>query len=183
MRVAAERRLRSYPGFHSIAGTAESTNLDDKSADFVVVGQAFHWFNLEETRREFLRILKTSGWTMVVWNEREYRTTRFLMAYDQMLQRHAPEYARAMHKRVYDTGLEDFFGLPGFVTRTFSYRQQLDYEGVKGRLLSSSYTPEAGHPNHEPMIHELREIYQAHAVDGRVTMEYITRMYYGRLAS
>jgi SAM-dependent methyltransferase len=182
MREAAERLLQKHPGFRSVAGRAEDTTLDDRCADFVVVGQAFHWFDLQKARREFLRILRPAGWTMVVWNEREFRTTAFMIAYDQMLLRYAPDYARVTHKRVYDAGLEDFFGPPGFVTRTFSYRQQLDYEGIKGRLLSSSYTPEPGHPNHEPMIRELREIYQAHAVDGRVTMKYITRMYYGQLA-
>lgn len=180
MREAAERRLMGYAGFRSIAGKAEATALDDKCADFVVVGQAFHWFDIEETRREFLRILKTPGWTMVVWNEREFQTTPFLIAYDQLLQRHAPDYARATHKRIYDTTLGDFFGSRGFITRTFSYRQALDYEGVKGRLQSSSYTPEPGHPNHEAMIEELKRIYQAYAVNGQVTMEYITRMYYGR---
>jgi SAM-dependent methyltransferase len=181
MREAAERRLKSFPGFRSIAGKAESTHLEDKSADFVVVGQAFHWFDLEAARREFLRILRTSGWTMVVWNEREYRTTPFLIAYDRLLQRHAPDYARVSHRRVYDTALGNFFGPRGFATKKFSYRQQLDYQGVKGRLLSSSYTPEPGHPNHESMIKELRKIYLTHAVNGRVTMAYITWMYYGRM--
>jgi hypothetical protein len=62
------------------------------------------------------------------------------------------------------------------------YQQHLDYEGVKGRLLSSSYTPEFGNPNHAPMLSELSKVFQAHATGERVTLEYITRMYYGRLS-
>ena len=181
MRESAERLLGKYPGFRSIEGRAEATKLDDRSVDFVVMGQAFHWFDLQEARREFLRILSPSGWAMVVWNEREFQSTPFLVAYDKLLQRHAPEYARAKYKSVYDTGLADFYGAREFTTRTFSYRQELDYEGVRGRLLSSSYTPELGHPNHDAMIAELSEIYEAHEVNDRVTLEYITRMYYGRL--
>jgi SAM-dependent methyltransferase len=150
MRDAAEHLLRKYPGFRSIAARAEATTLDEKSVDFVVVGQAFHWFDLRETRGEFFRILKPSGWVMVVWNEREFQTTPFLIAYDQLLQRHAPDYSRVQHKRVYDAALADFYGTCGFAARIFSYRQELDYAGVKGRLLSSSYTPEPGDHNYGP---------------------------------
>jgi SAM-dependent methyltransferase len=182
MREAAERLLGQHSGFQSVDGRAEATGLADKSADFVVVGQAFHWFDALESRREFLRILNPSGWGMVVWNERDFQSTPFLIAYDQLLQRHAPDYARERHKQVYDRELGDFFGPRGFTECTFGYCQELDFAGVKGRMQSSSYTPEPGHPNHERMITELSRIFHAHQVNGRVTFAYITRMYYGPLA-
>ena len=183
MRQAAEKLLRRFSGFRSVAGRAEATNLDDSCVDFVVVGQAFHWFDVAAARREFLRILKPSGFAMVVWNEREFEKTSFLKAYDQLLQRYAPEYAREKHKSVYDNALKDFYGSAGFTERTFSYGQQMSFEGAKGRMLSSSYTPEPGHPNHEPLMTELAKVFQAFQINGRVTFEYITRMYYGRLNS
>lgn len=182
MREAAERLLAKYPSFQSVEGRAEATTMNDRSTDYVVVGQAFHWFATQQTRREFLRILKPPHWTMVVWNEREFDTTPFLIAYDRLLQRYAPDYARVQHKRVYDTVLGDFYGSCGFTERTFGYRQHVDFEGLKGRMLSSSYTPEAGHIHHEPMVAELSRIFQTHQDNGLVTFEYITRMYYGRLA-
>jgi SAM-dependent methyltransferase len=181
MREAAERLLAGHAGFQSVEGRAENTNLRDESVDFVVVGQAFHWFRVSETRREFLRILKPSGWAMVVWNERDFMSTPFMSAYDQLLQRYAPDYAREKHKQVYDTQLDGFFGPGGYTERTFRYHQKLDFAGVKGRMMSSSYTPEPGHPNHEQIVAELSRIFHAHAVNGKVTFEYITRMYYGRL--
>ncbi len=46
MREAAERLLAKYPRFTSVAATAEATTLPDVSADFVVAGQAFHWFDV-----------------------------------------------------------------------------------------------------------------------------------------
>lgn len=181
MREAAESLLANYGGFCSIDGRAESTNLEDRSMDYVTVGQAFHWFDLEKTRKEFLRILKPSGWIMIVWNEREFQTTPFLIAYDRLLQQYAPDYAREKHKSVYDTALRDFYGAEGFSETIFSYCQELDYEGVKGRLLSSSYTPEPGHPNYESIMAELLEIFEEHEVEGRVVFNYLTRMYHGRL--
>jgi SAM-dependent methyltransferase len=181
MRRAAERILGKYIGFHSIAGRAESTALEGQSVDFVLVGTAFHWFALDQTRHEFRRILKPSGWVVVAWNERDFQTTPFLIAYDRLLKRHAPDYAREKHKNVYDTALGNFYGPGGFAEKTFSCMQELDYAGLVGRMQSSSYTPEPGHSSYDPMIAELREIYRAHEVNGCVTIRYLTRMYYGRL--
>src|SRR4051812_45896686 len=53
MREAGERLVRSHPKFPNVAGTAESTSLPDASVDFIVAGQAFHWFNREACRKEF----------------------------------------------------------------------------------------------------------------------------------
>ena len=59
MRRKAEAALGSNPSFVSIDATAESTGLGDASVDFIVAGQAFHWFDPPRARREFTRILKT----------------------------------------------------------------------------------------------------------------------------
>src|SRR4030095_7756801 len=62
MRVAGERLLAKYQSFCSIKATAEATALPDSSIDFIVVGQAFHWFDHDATKLEFRRILKAGGW-------------------------------------------------------------------------------------------------------------------------
>jgi SAM-dependent methyltransferase len=181
MREGAERLLGKYPGFRSIAGRAEATTLADRSVDFVVVGTAFHWFDPGAARDEFSRILRPPHWVMLIWNERDLQATPFLKAYERLLKKYSIDYAREKHRSVYSTSLADFYGAAGFTTRTFRYLQKLDYEGLKGRLQSSSYTPEPDHPNYEPMMMELREIFQSNESGGRVTFEYTTRMYYGRL--
>jgi hypothetical protein len=68
-----------------------------------------------------------------------------------------------------------------FQVKTFDYQQEFDYPALEGRLLSSSYTPQAGHDKHAPMLRELRRLFDAHQVDGRVAFEYDTRVYYGQL--
>src|SRR5882757_691421 len=67
MRAAAERLLADYPAFRSIAATAESTTLPAHSVDLITAAQAAHWFNHEQARREFLRILKPGGWPGSGW--------------------------------------------------------------------------------------------------------------------
>ena len=183
MREAGERLLQRYPNFQSIAGKAEATTLDDQSVDFVMVGHAFHWFDREKTRHEFCRILKPMGWVMLVWNDLDTQTTPFLVAYEQLLQQYSTDYDQVNHRKIDEAVLEEFYGGRGLVSKTFSNQQDFDYEGLQGRLQSSSYTPEADHPNYEPMITELSKIFQAHALNGLVSFEYTTRMYYGQLAS
>ena len=182
MREAGERLLRQYPRFRSVAGTAESTTLEDRSVDFVTAGQAFHWFDRERARGEFLRILKPEGWVVLIWNDRRTRSTPFLRAYERLLLTDGPDYEVVNHVQVDEVVLAAFFESTGFKTKVFDNEQVFDYEGLEGRLLSSSYIPEAGHPRHTAMLDELRAIFAAHEENGRVTVEYDTRMYYGRLA-
>src|SRR5688572_1453455 len=56
MRQAAVDYLKDFPNFVSHDGTAENTNLDERSIDFVTAAQAFHWFDADKTRTEFQRI-------------------------------------------------------------------------------------------------------------------------------
>jgi SAM-dependent methyltransferase len=182
MRTAGEQFLSKYMEFRSIDGRAEATGLPDQSVDFIVSGQAFHWFDHGKARGEFKRILKPTGIVMIVWNERKTRSTPFLAAFELLLKHHVPDYEQLDFYRKYSTSVAEFFGTSGFRSKTFDYSQEIsDFEGVQGRLLSSSYTPENGHPNYAPMLEDLWEIYEAHQVDGTVTFEYTTRMYYGRL--
>jgi len=181
MRASGEKLLGGCPGFHSIAGQAEATNLPEKSVDFVVTGQAFHWFDVEKCRREFIRILKPGGTIMIVWNERETGSTPFLRAYEALLQRHAPDYRQFNFKEIYRISVASFFGKNSFQSRTFRNHQTFDLEGTRGRLLSSSYTPDSGDPNRPPMLDALSEVFRTHQADGRVEFLYTTRMYYGRL--
>jgi len=183
MREAGEGILKAYPKFGSVIGTAEATTLPRTSVDFVTAGQAAHWFNAAKARCEFLRILKPGGWLTLAWNDRSTETTPLLTDYEWLLETYCPEYAEVQRQGV--TGVSDvepFFAPAPVGVKSFSSRQIFDYEGLKGRLLSASYVPLEGHPNHEPMLRELRKIFDRHQAHGRVALDYETKMYYGRIA-
>lgn len=181
MREAAEALLGGCPRFHSVAAQAETTTLDDASVDFITAGQAFHWFDREKARAEFARILKPRGWIALIWNERITTTTPFLIAYEQLLKDYSTDYEQVDHRRINDDVIRDFFGSDGFRLKQFKNVQVFDYEGLKGRLLSSSYAPEQGHPNYEPMLAELMRIFRAYQTEGKVIFEYGAKMYYARV--
>ena len=180
MRHAGERLLGDCSKFVSVAGSAEHTTLADNSMDFVTAAQAAHWFDRKRTRDEFVRVLKPGGWLVLLWNERLIDTTPFLRDYEQLLLTYGTDYEDVRHERTTDAVNEFFDPLP-FQERTFAMRQEFDYEGLEGRLLSSSYAPGPGHPKHEPMLKELRKIFHEHARSGSVSFDYKTRVYFGKL--
>jgi len=63
----------------------------------------------------------------------------------------------------------------------FPNQQRLDYAGLEGRLLSSSYAPPAGHPQHGPMLLGLRTLFYRFQQDGEIIFPYETRVYFARL--
>jgi len=180
MREMGVRQLESYNRLISVAGTAEETTLGSASVDFVTAAQAAHWFDLPRARAEFARILRPEGWCVLIWNERRTETTPFLLDYEQLLLTYGTDYKEVRHERT--TAIIHEFFAPALVDeRVFDLRQQFDYRGLAGRLLSSSYAPLEGHPSHAPMMQELQRIFRAHATDGKVEFGYNTRVYYGRL--
>jgi SAM-dependent methyltransferase len=180
MREAGERRLAHHPGFTSVAGTAEDTTLDDASVDFVTAGQAFHWFDLERTRTEFARILEPRGWAVLVWNLRRKDAAPFLAAYERLLEAYRTDRGEFELWRRSDEMARAFFGPGSFEKATFDNEQILDLDGFKGRLLSISYVPAEGEPGSDEMLRNVEEIFHQHQTGGRVTIEYDTKVYYGR---
>jgi len=178
MRQAGERLLAGFPRFTSIAGTAEATTLPQASVDFVTSAQAAHWFDPAKARKEFVRILKPGGWLVLLWNERITDATPFLREYEQLLLDYGTDYEDVRHEH---TAVGTFFDPAPFQERVFPMQQVFDYAGLEGRLLSSSYAPGPEHPKHAPMLAGLRKIFEAHAEDGKVSVDYKTRVYFGQV--
>jgi SAM-dependent methyltransferase len=181
MRAAGERLLAGFPKFTSVAGTAEATTLADHSVDLATAAQAAHWFDRKRARSEFVRILKHGGWLALLWNERVTNSTPFLRDYEALLLQYGTDYQDIRHERT-TAEINEFFDPAPYQERVFDMRQEFDYAGIEGRLLSSSYAPGPDHPRYAPMLAELRRIFDAHAVEGRATFAYKTRLYFGRLS-
>lgn len=179
MREAGERFLKGNTNFTSVNATAEETTLPNGSVDFITAGQAFHWFDRKRCQAEFTRILKPGGWVVLIWNDRKTNATPFLVEYEQLLQTYATDYSKVDHKQIDDGVVKEFFGYAP-VKRAFPSLQEFDYEGLKGRLLSSSYAPEPGQHRHNEMLRDLKTLFKAHQENGRVQFIYDTVVYCGK---
>lgn len=165
--------------FQCREGTAENTQMPAASCDLLVAGQAFHWFHPERTRTEALRILKPGAWAALLWNERPQGAIAFLDEYEALLRRYAPEYDAVSKLRAEQGGIRRFFGREPEVA-TFANQQLFDFNGLAGRVQSSSYAPMPDRPEYEPLMTGLREVFDRHRQGGQVAFPYRTLVYFGQ---
>ncbi len=180
MRATGEEYLASYDSFVSIDASAEATTLENGTIDFVTAGQAFHWFERDAARREFQRILKPGGWVVVMWNDRQ-RDSAFANAYENLLVKYGTDYKRVRESYPEIGTMQEFFAGGAVSQRSVPNHQTLDWDGLAGRLRSSSYAPLEGQPNYAPMMAALEELFRANQESGQVRMEYSTHVYFGHL--
>lgn len=181
MRSAAVEWLGDHPKFKAIDGRSDATTLADGSVDLVFVAQAFHWFDPQATRREFHRILRPGGLAAICWNSRRLTSTPFLAGYEALLQTYGTDYLSISERYGDEPRMREWFGNGWRGMAEFDHRQLLDFDALRGRLMSSSYAPKPGHPKHEPMLAALRQLFENCAVDGHISFDYDTRVYVGEV--
>ncbi|MDX3934787.1 class I SAM-dependent methyltransferase [Stenotrophomonas sp.] len=182
MREAAEQLLApDYLRMKVTDGTAEATGLADNSVGLVAAAQAFHWFDTTAVRREWARILQPEGMALVFWNSRLLDASPFLIGYEQLLLEFGTDYTEVAERYQDDDTMRAWFGEGLRGMARLPNVQRMDYDGLRGRLLSSSYAPQPGHPRHAAMLDALRQLFDAHAVDGQIAFEYQTRAFVGTL--
>lgn len=182
MREAAEKLLAGKEGFHSVAGVAEDTSLPARSVDVVTAGQAFHWFEAKAARDESRRILRSAGHVVFVYNHWNVDGSQLADAYRETMDRFGLTYGESRDRQVpLSQRIEAFFHPAQLRHRTFDNRQKIDFQSLRGRVLSASYGPLPGHEKHGPMMAALGELFATFAEDGRLTMPYQTQVYWGQL--
>jgi SAM-dependent methyltransferase len=177
---AAAEYLDAFDNVRIVPATAEHTTLDAHSLDAITAGQAFHWFDHGRVRVECLRVLRPGGRVALLWNAKAFDTSPFLGEYETLLDQHAPEFATVRHETSGDDEIAAFFGHPPTV-REFANEQRFDWDGVLGRVMSSSYAPQPGQPGHDALVTGLRELFERYAAIGVVTWPYRTMVYVGEI--
>ncbi|MBK7915988.1 MAG: class I SAM-dependent methyltransferase [Chloroflexi bacterium] len=179
MRAASETYLRDFPGFTAVDGTAEATTLPNASVDFVVAGQAAHWFDRVGAQKEFGRIGRPGGKIALVWNQRD-RDTPLVQGFDHLVQTFRQTSTELRRANAAPADVSALAG-PQAELHTFPYGQELDFAGLAARLMSISFMPLPGDPQHEALLAALQAFFAAHEVNGRVQLTYRTELYIGVL--
>lgn len=167
--MLAEARAAG-PGRY-LLGEAAATGLPTASMALVSVAQAFHWFDLPETLREFSRVLRPAGSCAVYWNVRG--SNPFLEEYDRLLREHSTEYSVFDKPAQTLAALRARSELRDLSEAEFAHAQTFDREGLFGRAYSSSYVVH-GIADHAAFDRALAALHERHARDGRVEFPYRT---------
>jgi SAM-dependent methyltransferase len=184
MRGMAERALKGFPGFTSIDGSAEATTLPSRSVHLWTAGTAFHWFDPEGSRKELLRIVRPGAWAMLIWNLRNSGENPATAAYDALLAARPDTHKDRTPGRSQDRAkMAILFGTDQFLVQDYPNFQVLDFDELRGRMLSSSSCPKPGNPQFEPLEAGLRQLFQIHERAGKVRLDYITRIYAAPIAA
>ena len=181
MRRASDLLLGGMDGYRSVEGCAESIPLAAASVDLITAAQAFHWFEIERARAEFLRVLTGQGQVALIWNDR---------ALEDPVQNALDEIFAAFGgaKRAALVVHEDRSKVPWFFgstqPRQFSWPNAhlLDERGLASLVFSRSYIPGRSTAEGSEIANRVRAVFERFAVNGQVEVRYRTIATLGRPA-
>ncbi|MFC3503172.1 class I SAM-dependent methyltransferase [Micromonospora krabiensis] len=153
------------PGTTPLAGSAEAVPLPDGSADAVLVGQAYHWFDREPAHAEIARVLRPGGTFAPIWNTRD-ETVEWVAELGRIA--HMGDNSGDVVERYADFG-------PAFdavQVGEFRHTTTLTPDEVLGMIGTRSYYLTASTRERETVDRELRELLATHPdLAGRATVE------------
>ncbi|MDR0883930.1 MAG: class I SAM-dependent methyltransferase [Oscillospiraceae bacterium] len=176
MRTAACDNLGNDTLFHAVGAPAEATTLPDHSVKAITAAQAFHWFDHEQCKAEFARILVPDGKVALLWNTRDHASP-LNRAHEALMEKYRVRYAVHKHDfaHIYDTFFAHWQEYP------FHWAQPLDEEGFVALTLSRSYAPSPEDAGYRPLMDGIHKLFAQYQQDGTVSIEYITRVVIGNM--
>ena len=100
----------------------------------------------------------------------------FQSEYKKILQQ-IPEYADVKHTNIKDNHISEFFSPKRMYKKSLENSQLFNFEGLKGRLLSSSYCPKTG-PLYENLMQQIEVLFYKFEKDGFIKFLYETKIYW-----
>lgn len=152
-------------------GSSTNTGLPDHSADLIVAAQAFHWFNIPETLKEFARIGTPHAMCVAFWNIRKMEG-EFMIAYEGLLQKRSTEYDAFGRAVGTIAQLRNILG-PTMREHAVHHSIRMDLTRLRTLALSSSDVKH-GVADVAGYLAELEGLFAAHANAGEVAMRYTT---------
>jgi len=168
MREILSQRL---PTVNVLDGRDVAIPLDDATVDCVIVAQAFHWFDAPVAMEEIHRVLVEGGRLGVLWNERDESVAW------------VAELGEAMRWPIhqpYKVG-QDFTPVLSsgpFVNierRKFSHRQVFDHEGLRQRVLTTSYIAVMDEEEQRSVMREVQKVMDQ--LPDSIELPYVTDVY------
>lgn len=179
MRAAADQALAHFPGYSSASGSAEHLPLPPGSMDLITAAQAFHWFDIEAARAEFLRVLKPQGKVALIWNDRVL-TDPLHIALDGIFAQHGGAKRGAMLAHDERSEVPTFFGSSAPLELTWPHEHRLSKAALLSLVFSRSYMPERSSVAGQQACAQVSDLFNHLATDSHTTVRYTTVAIIGR---
>jgi SAM-dependent methyltransferase len=179
MREACDHLLGHLSGYRSESGTAESMSLDDLSVDLITAATAFHWFKINESRSECLRVLKPRANVALIWNDRVL-TDPLHVALGEVFAQFGGAKRDALVAHQERQGVPSFFGDTTAHEFVCAHTHDLSCDGLLSLVFSRSYMPLRDTDVGQLASDSVRRVFDRFAVNGCVGVRYNTVAYIGR---
>lgn len=170
-----EAFARALPGVAILDGTAEALPVPDASADAIVVGTAFHWFDGVAALREARRVLRPGGGLGIVWAVRDESVAwvaELLAMVATYLRGDPPRYASGAWRAAFASPEADAWFTP-LQAATFPFSYEVDREAVVARVASTSFVGAAGEGERAEILDRARALLATHPqTRGRNRLEF-----------
>lgn len=179
MRAAADQALAHIPLYSSADGSAERIPLPASSLDLITAAQAFHWFEIEAARAEFLRALKPQDTVALFWNDRVLTDPLHVALNDVFAQYGgAKRSALVTHEERGDVAR--FFGSCTPVSLTWPHEHHIDEAALLSLVFSRSYMPDRDSEPGQQASAQVRAVFLRLATQEQLVVRYTTLAIVGR---
>lgn len=178
MRTIAENKFENYENFFSINTTAENTTLEDNSVSIITAAQAFHYFELDKVKKEFIRILNEEGKVVLLWNFR-LRESNFIKEYENIIYNLHSNKVEPTHAQdnMTDELFKNFF--ENYEIVNISNSQEFDFDSLWGRTLSNNHMPNENEPEYFKLYEDIQKVFNKYQQNGKVLFQYRTQIVIG----
>lgn len=100
--------------------------------------------------------------------------------YEKLITEYGSDYCSSNASKFNHTVTAEFFAPFSMSEAEFPNKQEFNWEGFKGRLLSSSYSLREGDNRYLDMLMALELVFNRYEKHGIITFSYKTKIYFGR---
>lgn len=179
MRRASDDLLGGIDAYRSVDGGAEALPLASSSVDLITVAQAFHWFEVERTRIEFLRVLTPPGQVALVWNDRVLDDP-LQAALDEIFAEFGGAKRAALVSHEERANVPPFFGVTPPREFSWPHSHRLDEQGLASLVFSRSYMPGKNTRDGREIAGRVVGMFRRFVDQGTVEVRYRTVAFLGR---
>jgi SAM-dependent methyltransferase len=155
------------------AAIAEAMPLGPRSVDLLLAAQAVQWFDRPRFYAEAAAVLRVGGILALLENNRSWRESEFLDAYETFLESASPGYSRRYRDHDYRSEISRSGRLRHLETRAVSWTLPLsESEFIAASETSTKVQAAIGSHGREQIVERIRELLRRHSEGGKVEIPY-----------